>query len=89
MPGLGFFFAEAHRSQAELFYYLYFAMTGLHALHLTIGIAIVVALSTLLLRSRTSIAKPDMVEVTALYWHFVDVVWIFLYPILYLVGRAG
>jgi cytochrome c oxidase subunit 3 len=89
VPGLGFFFGEVHRSQAELFYYLYFVMTGLHALHLTIGIAIVVALSVLLLRDRTSIVKPDTVEVTGLYWHFVDVVWIFLYPILYLVGRAG
>jgi cytochrome c oxidase subunit 3 len=89
VPGLGFLFGGAHRGEAELFYYLYFVMTGVHALHLTIGITIVAFLGTLLLRRREFIVRPDWIEVTGLYWHFVDVIWIFLYPILYLVGRAG
>ena len=89
VPGLGFLFGGAHRDGAELFYYLYFVMTGLHALHLTIGITIVAFLSTLLLRGREFIVKPDWVEVTGLYWHFVDVVWIFLFALIYLPGRSG
>lgn len=89
VPGFGFLFSEAHQGPAELFYYLYFAMTGLHALHLAVGITIVGFMSAMLLGERPEIAAPDRVEVTALYWHFVDTVWIFLYPILYLIGRAA
>lgn len=88
VPGFGFLFSDTHQGPAELFYYLYFAMTGLHALHLLVGISIVSFMSFMLLRERAHVAAPDRVEVTALYWHFVDTVWIFLYPILYLVGRA-
>jgi cytochrome c oxidase subunit III len=72
----------------ELYFWLYFAMTGLHALHMIIGIGV---LAVLLLRSRrfaTGYYAP--VEATGLYWHFVDVVWIFLFPLLYLIGaHAG
>jgi cytochrome c oxidase subunit 3 len=73
----------------ELFFILYFAATGLHALHLTIGIVACVALALGLRRPAPAGASSEAVELTGLYWHFVDLVWIFLYPLLYLVGRAG
>ena len=67
------------------FYFLYFAMTGLHAIHLTIGIGIV---GWLWLRARRfSASYYAPVEVSGLYWHFVDVVWVFLYPMFYLLER--
>jgi cytochrome c oxidase subunit 3 len=87
VPGAGFLFGEPHRGAAELFYYLYFALTGVHALHLSIGIGAVLVL-WLLERRRTTPHGAERVEVVGLYWHFVDAVWIFLYPMLYLVGRA-
>lgn len=61
------------------FYFLYYATTGLHAVHLTIGVAIV----TWLALRRLNAA----VEVTGLYWHFIDIVWVFLYPMFYLLER--
>ncbi|MGE5652330.1 MAG: cytochrome c oxidase subunit 3 [Bacillota bacterium] len=89
-PGAGFAFADArHAPAAEIFYFLYFALTGLHALHLTIGIVMVLAFAAGLSRGRRSFASAERIEVAGLYWHFVDVIWIFLYPILYLVGRSG
>ncbi len=85
-PDLGFSPAVAATEQArhgmQLFFLLYFAMTALHALHLTFGIG----LCALMALRR---AGGDAMELGALYWHFVDVVWIFLYPLLYLVNRAG
>lgn len=67
------------------FYFLYYAMTGLHAVHLTIGIG---ALTWLWLRARRfGAAWHTAVEVTGLYWHFVDIVWVFLYPMFYLLER--
>lgn len=67
------------------FYFLYFAMTGLHAIHLAIGIAL---LAWLWLRARRlGPAYYAPVEVTGLYWHFIDVVWVFLFPMFYLLER--
>src|SRR5262249_12990050 len=86
VPGRSFQYEGSMTHQAQLFFSYYFVMTGMHALHMLIGIAI---LGVLALRaqfghfSRTSSAA---VEMTSLYWHFVDVVWIFLFPLLYLHG---
>lgn len=63
-------------------------MTGLHALHLTLGIILVATLAVSLTRHTHGMASAEHVEVSGLYWHFVDAIWIFLYPILYLVGRS-
>lgn len=71
----------------EMFWVLYWAMTGLHALHVLIGLGL---LSNLAFLSRRTVRIPGFerrVEIVGLYWHFVDIVWIFLYPLLYLVGR--
>lgn len=89
VPGLNFSVDRPHAHAVELFYFLYFAMTGVHALHLTIGIAIVGFMAW---RTSGAVFGPRYygpVEVTGLYWHFVDLVWIFLYPLIYLNGRSG
>ena len=70
----------------ELFYWLYFAMTGLHALHMIIGIGILLFIMYAAWRGRYSPEYYAPVELFGLYWHFVDIVWIFLFPLLYLLG---
>jgi cytochrome c oxidase subunit 3 len=70
----------------QLFLLLYWIMTGFHALHVTIGIGVVLIMLALAWRGHFSPAYSTPVEVTGLYWHFVDVVWIFLLPMLYLLG---
>lgn len=74
-------------SRVRIFYYLYFVMTGLHALHMVVGLAI---MAWLLWTAWKGYYTPDYympVEMSGLYWHFVDIVWIFLFPLLYLLGR--
>jgi cytochrome c oxidase subunit 3 len=71
----------------ELFFYFYWAMTGLHALHVLIGIGALSTIAVMSARGRFNAQYYNPVEVTGLYWHFVDVVWIYLYPLLYLIGR--
>ena len=72
--------------QAQLLFSFYFAMTGLHATHMIIGIGM---LAYLTVHARRGLYRPEYftpVEMTGLYWHFVDIVWIFLFPLLYLIG---
>jgi cytochrome c oxidase subunit 3 len=85
VPGLNFD-AGRYGNIAQLFFLFYFFATGLHALHLSIGIALVGGLA-----ARTASASPPQgvtVRMIGLYWHFVDVVWIFLFPLIYLAGRS-
>jgi cytochrome c oxidase subunit 3 len=70
----------------QLFLIFYWVMTGLHALHVTIGIIAVLVIAVLTQRGYFSSEYYSPVDVTGLYWHFVDVVWIFLLPTLYLLG---
>ena len=71
-----------------MFFSLYFCMTGLHALHMIIGLGIMTLAGDHGAPARTSTPSYyTPVEVTGLYWHFVDIVWIFLFPLLYLIGR--
>ena len=72
--------------QVQLFLCFYFFMTGMHALHMIIGLGILAVLLIQSLRGRFSAEYNSPVEVTGLYWHFVDIVWIFLFPLLYLIG---
>jgi len=85
IPGPHFTFASAMRGEAQLFFLLYFFMTGLHAIHLIIGISLVGIIAYLVRRSGSSVTDETRVEIVGLYWHFVDLVWVFLYPLLYLV----
>lgn len=87
-PGRGFRWETGVAPrEAELFYVLYFIMTGLHTFHVLVGIALLVVMAALAWRGRFSPQYFTPIEVTGLYWHFVDVVWVFLFPLLYLVGR--
>lgn len=78
---------KAHGIEArhvELYFVFYFVMTGLHALHMIIGIAVLGIQAWMARRGRFTDGYPTPIELTGLYWHFVDVVWIFLFPLLYL-----
>jgi cytochrome c oxidase subunit 3 len=74
-------------AHTELYFFLYFAMTGMHALHMIIGITI---LGYMIYRARAgayTTGHVTFVENFGLYWHFVDIIWIFLFPLLYLISR--
>jgi cytochrome c oxidase subunit 3 len=71
----------------ELFYWIYFAMTGMHALHMIIGLGLLTVMTIMAGRGRFSPEYHAPVEISGLYWHFVDIIWIFLFPLLYLLGR--
>lgn len=71
----------------QLFFSLYFAMTGMHALHMVVGIGILAVLVVMAWRGRFSQEYYTPVDIVGLYWHFVDIVWIFLFPLLYLISR--
>jgi cytochrome c oxidase subunit 3 len=72
---------------AQMYFNLYFAMTGLHALHMIIGVGIILFVIVWAWQGRYTPQNHNFVEGVGLYWHFVDLVWIFLFPLLYLVGR--
>lgn len=74
---------------ASLFFSLYFGMTGLHALHMIIGVGIILYLLWQAQKGAYTAAWSTPVELFGLYWHFVDIVWIFLFPLLYLIDRSG
>ena len=74
-------------NQVQIFFWIYFAMTGLHALHMIIGIGIISYLIFYARRGRFTPEYHAPVEISGLYWHFVDIIWIFLFPLLYLLGR--
>jgi cytochrome c oxidase subunit III len=89
VPGFGFAFPEhpefAHN--AQILFFLYFCMTGMHALHMIIGLGL---LTHLLIQGSRRVFHANYyapVEMIGLYWHFVDIVWIFLFPLLYLIGH--
>ncbi|HEX8989792.1 MAG TPA: cytochrome c oxidase subunit 3 [Rhodocyclaceae bacterium] len=75
-------------SGGRIFFLLYYAMTGVHAVHLLIGVGVALAFGFGGGRV-AALSEPGHLRVAGLYWHFVDAIWIFLYPILYLVGRSG
>jgi cytochrome c oxidase subunit 3 len=87
VPGPYFTYAGEDAHNAELFFSVYFAMTGLHAMHMVIGIGILVVLLLRAYGGAYGRHYYTPVEMTGLYWHFVDIVWIFLFPLLYLIGR--
>jgi cytochrome c oxidase subunit III len=78
---------HAWERKVQLFYWIYFSMTGLHALHMIVGLGIMAWLLWTAYKGRYSPEYHSPVEISGLYWHFVDIVWIFLFPLLYLLGR--
>lgn len=80
--------------EAELFFTLYFVMTGLHAVHVIVGMALLGVATAVVWRrdrrgDRVAPRRANLVEMAGLYWHFVDLVWIYLFPLLYLIDRTG
>lgn len=86
-PGGSFNYPGSNPQRAELFFSLYFTMTGLHALHMLAGISVFLIVIFMAWRRGISPENYAPVEVAGLFWHFVDVVWIFIFPLLYLIDR--
>ncbi len=87
VPGPSFQFEAEHYRPAQIFFSLYFMMTGLHALHMIIGLGIMVWMLVWAWNGTITREYVSPIEISGLYWHFVDIVWIFLFPLLYLIGR--
>jgi cytochrome c oxidase subunit III len=87
VPGATFQFEKEYARHAQIFFSLYFIMTGLHAVHMIIGIAVLLVMWLWAQRGGITAEYAAPIEISGLYWHFVDIVWIFLFPLLYLIGR--
>jgi cytochrome c oxidase subunit III len=86
VPGAHFQFHDAAlKNGAEIYFSLYFAMTGLHATHMILGAGVLLPIMFAAWRGRYDANYNTPVELFGLYWHFVDIVWIFLFPLLYLI----
>ena len=79
--------ADKFRDRVRIFFWIYFVMTGLHALHMIVGLGLMTWLLYKAARGTYNREYYMPVEMSGLYWHFVDIVWIFLFPLLYLLGR--
>jgi len=89
IPGPGFQYADPrYLHQAQILFYLYFAMTGMHAIHMIVGAGLLITLIVMDARNRFTSKWYTPVEMIGLYLHFVDIVWIFLFPLLYLIGHT-
>jgi cytochrome c oxidase subunit 3 len=88
IPGPQFVWNAPGYKAAMLFFLFYFVMTGMHALHMIIGIGMMTVLVIMTLRGKFNSIYYSPVELGGLYWHFVDIVWVFLFPLLYLVERS-
>jgi cytochrome c oxidase subunit III len=89
VPALNFAFDEAHARGAVLFFIFYFMATGLHALHVAIGVIALLAIAWRTRQGAYSATYHAPITVMGLYWHFIDIVWIFLFALIYLPGRSG
>jgi cytochrome c oxidase subunit 3 len=75
------------QKHTQLFYSLYFALTGMHAIHMIIGVGIFSVITWMAWKGRFTPEYHTPLEIAGLYWHFVDIVWIYLFPLLYLIDR--
>src|SRR6185436_8339875 len=93
IPGRPFDASDVHLlpgaapQNVEMFYWIYFAMTGMHAVHMIIGVGLLSVILFFAARGKYGPEYHNPVEISGLYWHFVDIIWIFLFPLLYLLGR--
>jgi cytochrome c oxidase subunit 3 len=90
VPGPNFVWdrADISAGPVELFLSFYFVMTGCHAVHMIIGLGLLATLLVLARKGRYADGHYTMIENSGLYWHFVDIVWVFLFPLLYLIDRT-
>jgi cytochrome c oxidase subunit 3 len=87
IPHFNFNAAEyTQPKHAELFFIFYFIMTALHAIHVTVGVCVLIVMAVLAARGHFTPDRHNGLEMAGLYWHFVDIVWIFLLPLLYLIS---
>ncbi len=87
LPGPGFQFDGPYADQVRIFISFYFVMTGMHAFHMIIGMGLMIWLINKARKGVFTSEHSTPLELSGLYWHFVDIVWIFLFPLLYLIGR--
>ncbi len=85
-PGLHWTYAGPQAGHVAMFFVFYFILTGIHATHMIVGEGIMAVLLYMAWRGRFSKERCNPIEMFGLYWHFVDIVWIFLFPLLYLLG---
>ena len=94
VPGFGFEYPQSSPHDSNLFrhaqilFCFYFFMTGFHALHMVVGLGLMITLLVMAMRGRFSPHYYTPIEIGGLYWHFVDIVWIYLFALLYLIGRT-
>lgn len=89
VPVLDWAFKPGQGGPAEMFWIFYFIATGLHAVHLSVGIVLILILAVRAARGAFSVRYNTPLEVIGLYWSFVDTVWFFLFACIYPLGRAG
>jgi cytochrome c oxidase subunit 3 len=89
IPGVDFMQRGRNAHAVELFFCLYYCITGFHSLHVAIGVAVILVLAVRVAHGSFGSRRYTTPELAALYWHLVDIVWIFVYPLIYLVGRSG
>lgn len=87
VPGPGFVEPAPELGSSQIFFSFYWLMTGVHAAHMIIGLGVMAVMVFGVWRNNPAERQRSQIEVTGLYWHFVDIVWVFLFPLLYLIGR--
>lgn len=85
IPGADFALTGPDAGHVQIYFLLYFIMTGLHAVHMVVGIGLMTVMAVMAHRGRFTPEYHNPIEVSGLYWHFIDIVWIFLYPLFYLI----
>jgi cytochrome c oxidase subunit III len=75
------------QQRSQIFFSLYFALTGMHAIHMVVGVGIFTVITWMAWKGRFTPEYHTPLEIAGLYWHFVDIVWIYLFPLLYLIDR--
>lgn len=87
LPGRNFQIEASDPQHAEMFFYIYWLMTGVHALHVTIGVVLIAVCALRVWLANAFEHHDTPIDLLGLYWHFVDIVWVFLFPLIYLVDR--
>lgn len=85
LPGFDFQYHGLDPDRAQIYFFMYYVMTGIHALHMLIGVGVMSVMLYGAYRNKYDSVNYMSIEVSGLYWHFVDIVWIFLYPMIYLI----
>ncbi len=85
LPGRFYSYREVSGPGASLFFTLYFLITGLHGIHVVVGMTVLAVVGVLAFRGRFDAEYHTPVELAGLYWHLVDLIWIFVFPLIYLI----